>query len=156
MVTSPGGRFHFECLRGQGHADDLLILVERRAGLAFTSDAVMPRYRMLFSDGDKVQEDVGLIYDTIEALVRFTEGMKELTVFAAGHDPFRPGRAFLQERATELWDLHAEVHRLHVRGLSDKEIARQLLGEDPAISRLTLGDLSRANLVKALLAWPRG
>jgi ribonuclease/clavin/mitogillin len=155
-VATRSGSYSFDIVPMSGHADGLISLVEMRQGWAFTSDAVMPRYGMIFGQTSDIRENIEKTYRSIRNLLEVTGRMKgDVTLFISGHGGIVEGRAFLSKKIDELEEMHGKAHELKAQGLSDKQIRRAMFHGEGLPGILTRGELSSMNLVRSLLEWPR-
>lgn len=159
-ITSDSERYEFEKFPMPGHAPDQFALIEEELEWAFVADAVQPKYRMLFGKESDIQEDIKKIYESIQKLYNRTKGMKELKIFTSSRGVFT-GREFLQEKLSEIENLHKNAHKIY-NELSeeyDKEdrllrkVLKEFIGRESVVGKLTRGDLSKMNLVKSLIQW---
>jgi glyoxylase-like metal-dependent hydrolase (beta-lactamase superfamily II) len=153
VIRSRTGSFTFDVLRLPGHASCLIVPVERKRGLCFTSDLVLPAYRMIFGGSSSIREDIAEIYRSLNKLHAFTEGMERLLICTAGHDVFPEGRKLLAEKMIEIERMRERAHGLRARGLAEEEIVKEMFGGENIVSQMTKGDLSFTNMVKSLLTW---
>ncbi len=155
VLSTRSGRYRLEVVDLPGHEVGAIGLVERTQGWAFLGDAAMPRYRMLFGNRSEVQEDIQGIYLSLKRLLEVLRASPrgEVRLFLAGRDPVEDGLRFLQDRITEIDDLHHYAQRLHAQGLDEPAIAKQMFGREGPERFLTRGDLSHLNLVRSLLKW---
>ena len=159
-LKTPSGKFEFEILEMPGHASDLITLIEREQQWAFTTDAVMPKYQMVF-DVEDIPEDISRVYTSIKSLHEYTEGMDELKIFTSGRGIFE-GRCFLKKKMEEIEHLHEGAHRYlkegQEKGLKKRKLMKFLLkemfGGESFVGKFTRGDLSSKNLIQSLLEWP--
>jgi len=155
------GKYNFDIFPMAGHAEELISLIERDQQWAFTTDAVMPNYIMLFGLDTDIPEDISVIYQSIKNLYEETEGLTKLQIITSGKGIFR-GRDFLKERLEEIETLHEMAHKFQKeglnRGLNNKRLHRfvlkKLFQKESNVGRITRGDLSIMNLVISLLDWP--
>ncbi|MFX1326881.1 MAG: MBL fold metallo-hydrolase [Promethearchaeota archaeon] len=160
-IITRSKQYKFELFPMLGHAPELVALIEKTQQWVFVADAVQPKYKMLFGKNSNIQEDISLIYESLQKLYKFTENMNDLLIFSAGNGVFQ-GRDFLIEKMTEIQNLHRDVHDnykvLDKEGLSEEQIHKKLVKllfrKESVISKLTQGDLSRKNLILSLLNWP--
>lgn len=155
-ISTRSGNFSFDIVAMPGHADGLLCLVEMSRGWAFTSDAVMPRYGMLFGHTSDIHENIEAIYRSIRNLLDATERIKgAMTLFISGHGGFAEGRTLLLKTLEELEKMHGRAHDLKSRGLSDRQIRGVMFHRESLSGIITRGELSKLNLVRSLLQWPK-
>ncbi|MFX0103315.1 MAG: MBL fold metallo-hydrolase [Candidatus Hodarchaeota archaeon] len=148
------GRFEFDVVPLPGHAPCLIGLIEKNQQWAFVTDAVVPRYRMIFGGDSNIQENIKEIHDTIVMLHIITKDMEDLKVFLSGHGLMEGGRQFLKERILEIEALHEKAHELNEQGLKTRKMLKIMFGGETFIAPFTRGALSRENLLKSLLNWP--
>ncbi|MCJ7651914.1 MAG: MBL fold metallo-hydrolase [Candidatus Lokiarchaeota archaeon] len=159
-INTKSGKYTFDIIDTPGHAPEVVSLIERKQQWAFITDAVMPKYRMIFGKDTDIPEDISQIYQSIKRLHDFTEGMENLLLFTSGNGLFK-GRSFLKERMDEINSLHREAHRFQneakEQGLNDKQIIRHVLKKmftrENFVGKLTRGGLSNKNLILSLLEW---
>lgn len=152
-IQTPGKRFTFDVVSLPGHAPCLIGLIEKEQEWAFVSDALVPRYRMVFGGNSNIQENIQEVHESIIKLRKITRGMENPKFFIAGHGLYE-GQLFLEERISEIEQLHRQAHELNDQGLRTKKILKVMFGGESFIAAFTRGALSRENLLKSLLAWP--
>ncbi|MBY9011574.1 MAG: MBL fold metallo-hydrolase [Candidatus Lokiarchaeota archaeon] len=160
-IYSKSGKYFFDILDTPGHALEQISLIERKQQWAFITDAVMPKYQMIFGKDTDIPEDISLIYQSIKKLYEFTEGMDNLLLFTSGKGVFK-GRSFLKEKMDEINSLHLKAHRFQIQakenGLQGKRLLRYVLKNmflrENFVGTLTRGGLSNKNLIISLLEWP--
>ncbi len=159
-ISSRSGKYFFDIVDTPGHAPELISLIERKQQWAFITDAVMPKYQMIFGKDTDIPEDISLIFQSIKKLYDFTNGMDDLLLFTSGKDVFK-GRSFLKDRMDEINTLHLKAHRFQnevkQKGLRDKQLLRYVLKKmfkrENFVGSLTRGGLSHKNLIISLLEW---
>ncbi|MFX1302641.1 MAG: MBL fold metallo-hydrolase [Promethearchaeota archaeon] len=159
-IITKSKKYKFELFPMIGHAPELVALIERKQQWAFVADAVQPKYKMLFGGNSDIQEDISLIYQSLQNLYEFTEDMDELLIFSAGNGVFH-GRAFLIERMDEIQEMHKNVYESYnnflKNGLSEtqaiKKILKEIFKKESIMGQLTQGDLSKNNLIISFLNW---
>ena len=159
-ISSKSGKYIFDIINTPGHAPELICLIERKQQWAFITDAVMPKYQMIFGKDTDIPEDISLIFQSIKKLYDFTNGMDDLLLFTSGKDVFK-GRSFLKDRMDEINTLHLKAHRFQnevkQKGLRDKQLLRYVLKKmfkrENFVGSLTRGGLSHKNLIISLLEW---
>ena len=161
LIISKSGKYIFDIIDMPGHAPEQISLVERKQQWAFITDAVMPKYQMLFSKETDIPEDISLIFQSIKKMYDFTKGMDNLLLFTSGKGIFK-GRTFLKDRMDEINSLHLKAHRFQneakQKGLLDKHLLRYILKKmfkrENFVGTFTRGGLSNKNLILSLLEWP--
>ena len=159
-ISSKSGRYIFDIIDTPGHAPELISLVERKQQWTFITDAVMPKYQMIFGKDTDIPEDISLIFQSIKKLYDFTKGMDNLLLFTSGKGVFK-GRSFLKDRLNEINSLHLKAHRFQSeakqKGLLDKQLLKYVLKKmfkrENFVGILTHGGLSNKNLIVSLLEW---
>ena len=162
-VSTASGKYNFDIFHMPGHAEELITLIEREEQWAFTTDAVMPNYKMLFGLNTDIPEVISLIYQSIKNLYEETEGLTKLQIISSGRGIFK-GRDFLREKLEEIETLHKKAHKFQKeglnRGLNNKRLYRYVLKKifqkESYVGRITRGDVSIMNLIISLLDWPLG
>ena len=160
-ISSKSGKYIFDIIDMPGHAPELICLIERKQQWAFITDAVMPKYQMIFGKHTDIPEDISLIFQSIKKLYDFTKGMDNLLLFTSGKGVFK-GRSFLKDRMDEINPLHLKAHRFQneakQKGLLDERLIRYVLKKmfrrENFVGVLTRGGLSSKNLILSLLEWP--
>ncbi len=160
-IRSKSGKYIFEIIDTPGHAPELISLIERKKQWAFITDAVMPKYQMIFGKDTDIPEDISLIFQSIKKLYDFAEGMDNLLLFTSGKGVYK-GRSFLKDRMDEITSLHLKAHEFQneakQKGLLDKQLLRYVLKKmfkrENFVGTLTRGGLSNKNLILSLLEWP--
>ncbi|MHA1374156.1 MAG: MBL fold metallo-hydrolase [Promethearchaeota archaeon] len=160
-ISSKSGKYIFDVIDTPGHAAEIVSLIERKQQWAFITDAVMPKYRMLFGKDTDIPEDISLIFQSIKKLYDFTKKMDNLLLFTSGKGVFK-GRSFLKDRMDEINSLHLKAHGFQKegkqKGLLDKRLLRYILKKmfkrENFVGTLTRGGLSNKNLILSLLEWP--
>jgi glyoxylase-like metal-dependent hydrolase (beta-lactamase superfamily II) len=159
-ISTKSGKFTFDVLEMPGHAPELITLVERKQQWAFITDAVMPKYQMIFGKDTDIPENIFQIFNSIKILYDYTKGMDRLLLFTSGRGIFK-GRSFLKERIDEIKSVHLKAHRFQneakEKGLRDAQLLRYVLKKmfirENFIGSLTRGGLSHKNLIISLLEW---
>jgi glyoxylase-like metal-dependent hydrolase (beta-lactamase superfamily II) len=159
-IITKSKKYKFELFSMNGHAPELVTLIEKDQQWAFVADAVQPKYKMIFGKNSDIQEDISLIYQSLSNLYEFTKGMEKLLIFSAGNGVLQ-GREILMEKMEEIDNLWIKVHEYHKKiqqeGYSGKKLMKKLLkktfGKESIIGQLTQNDLSRENMIISLLKW---
>ena len=160
-ISSKSGKYVFDIISTPGHAPELICLIERNQQWVFITDAVMPKYLMIFGKDTDIPEDISLIFQSIKKLYDFTNGMDDLLLFTSGKGVFI-GRSFLKDRMDEINSLHLKAHKFQneakQKGLLNKRLLRYVLKKmfirENFVGSLTRGGLSNKNLIVSLLEWP--
>jgi glyoxylase-like metal-dependent hydrolase (beta-lactamase superfamily II) len=160
-IITKSKKYTFELFPMIGHAPELITLIERNEQWAFVADAVQPKYKMIFGGDSDIQEDISLIYKSLQELYNFTDGMDNLLIFSAGNGVL-PGRDFLIEISNKIEQMHKEVHEYYKDFLKEeysekqmiKKIMKKKYGKESFVGQMTRGALSRKNLIISLLNWP--
>jgi glyoxylase-like metal-dependent hydrolase (beta-lactamase superfamily II) len=160
-ISTTSKKYNFDIFPMPGHAEELITLIEREKQWAFTTDAVMPNYKLLFGPKTDIPEDISIIYQSIKNLYEETEGLTNLHIISSGRGVFK-GRDFLKEKLEELEKLHNKAHKFHEeglnKGLTNKRLYRYVLKKifqkESYMGGITQGDVSIMNLIISLLNWP--
>lgn len=158
---TPNENYKFDVYPMPGHSPDLIAILNKEKGWAFLTDAVQPKYRMIFGNNSDIQEDISAIYDSIKSLYKHTEDWKSMKIFLSGYK-YILEREFLMEKLNELDNIHQKAHEAyhevtkteHREKWIYKKVLKKTLGRESAVGKLTREDLSKMTLVKSLLAWP--
>jgi hypothetical protein len=160
-IITKSKKYKFDLFPMSGHATELVALIEKTQQWVFVADAVQPKYKMIFGGNSDIQEDISLIYQSLQDLYEYTKDMNNLLIFSAGNGVFH-GRDFLLERINEIKENHKKVHEKYKyflkEGVPEKRIIKKVLKEifkkESLIAQLTKGDLSKKNLILSFLNWP--
>lgn len=141
-------RHRFQVLPAPGHCDDQIVLFEPQQGWLFTGDAFLGEFVKNF----RRDEDFALMVASLRRLCALS-----FDALFCAHKPVPTGgHAALQRKLDLLLDIEGQVRALHARGLPLRRIAEQVLGpERRFLYAITLGDVSKYNLVRAILHGPR-
>ena len=159
-VKTSNHKFTFEIFPMPGHAPELIALVEKSQEWVFVSDAIQPRYKMLFGHNSDIQENLSKIFESMTNLLEYTKPLSNLKVFISGHGVY--GREIIKQKIEEIQALHLRVHDLYLQFSKEgydqlkslKKVLKVIFGRETAIGKLTNGDLSIMNLIKSLYDWP--
>ena len=159
-VKTSNHKFTFEIFPMPGHAPELIALIEKSQEWVFVSDAIQPRYKMLFGHNSDIQENLSKIFESMTNLLEYTKPLSNLKVFISGHGVY--GREIIKQKIEEIQALHLRVHDLYLQfskegydqSKSLKKVLKVIFGRETAIGKLTNGDLSIMNLIKSLYDWP--
>ncbi|TFG26031.1 MAG: MBL fold metallo-hydrolase [Promethearchaeota archaeon] len=160
-ITSNSEKFVFEIFPMSGHAPELITLIEKNQQWVFATDAIQPKYKMLFGAASDIQEDIAVIYDSMKKLYEYTANWDNLKIFLASSGVFE-GKILLEEKLNEINSLHRKVHAIYEeesKNLDNEEkllkrVLKRTFKRETAVGSLTQGDLSIMNLIKSLLKWP--
>lgn len=141
-------RYRFQVLPAPGHCDDQIALYEPQQGWLFTGDAFLGEHVKNF----RRDEDFAQVRESLARLCQL-----DFDALFCAHQPvLRGGQAALRRKLDRLLQIEEQVRALHRQGLSLRRIAAQVLGpERPLLYALTLGDVSKYNLVRSILYGPR-
>lgn len=141
-------RHRFQVIEAPGHCDDQVVLFEPDQGWLFSGDAFLAS-RVKYFRGD---ED----YEASVASLRRLCALDFDALFCAHRPVPTGGRAALADKLEHLVQLGEQVRQLHAEGVDEAEITRRTLGADPwGLWLFSAGDLSKRNLVRAILHGPR-
>ena len=147
-----------------GHSLDLTALIDKKNQIAFVGDAIMYKYGYTFGGSSPdLYEDISQIYNSQKSLYKITEGMDDLKLYVAHVGEVN--REFIAEKITEIENLHIKAHKIQKELINSgykkqnkivKEIVKKMWrkGELLQFKILSMGEISRANLVATLLNWP--
>lgn len=151
-VITSNRKYKFEIFPMPGHCADLNALIDKKHQLAFVSDGVLPKYKMIFGGTSSIKENIKGIYISIKNLYEFTEGMDNLQIFIAGHGVHK-GREFLLEKLNEIKEMYEKVSKLTKKGHNIEEILDIMFGGEDFVGKFTQGELSIYNLIQSLQSW---
>ncbi len=150
-ISSMSGKYTFHVIPIPGHAPDQVALIEKQQEWLFVSDGIQTKYKRIFGKTSNIQEDISLIYQSIQDLDQFTERMRNLIIFLPGGKPF--GKDLIKEKLEEIWILRQEVQELITQGDSVDEIVQKIFGDDDIFASFTNGELSKKNLILSVISW---
>lgn len=141
-------RYRFQILDAPGHCADQVVLYEPGQGWLFTGDAFLGEHAKNF----RRDEDFAGTLASLQRLARLDFD----ALFCAHRPVVRGGRAALQRKLSMLTEIEEQVRALHAAGWPLRLIAERVLGpERLLVYALTLGDVSKYNLVRSILYGPR-
>lgn len=139
-------RYRFQVIHVGGHSPDHIVLYEPREGWIFSGD--------IFIGGkDRAMRPDYNVAEIIAALERMAALPLSWLFPGSGSVRENPGDE-IAAKAAQMQELRTEIRTLHQRGMSEKQIARTLLGRDGFIRYISGGHFSAANLVRAYLREP--
>lgn len=141
------GRLEADVIPAPGHCDDQVAFHVPSEGWLFSGDAfIHERVRVFRRD-----EDFARTVSTLERL-----GALDFDVLFCAHRPrLTAGREAIRLKLDWLRAIEDQVRRLHARGATLAEIVKRLdLGANRPFYRLTLGDVSTANMIRSVLHGP--
>jgi glyoxylase-like metal-dependent hydrolase (beta-lactamase superfamily II) len=125
-----------------GHSHDHVCFFERERGWLFSGDLFLAeRLRYLRDDEDLA---------ALVASLRHVAALPLERVFCAHRGPVRDGPAALRRKAENLETLYERTRELLAQGVSEREIARRVVGRDGPLRFLSLGRFSARNFVRAV------
>ena len=160
-IKTTSEKYVFEVIEMPGHAPEQIVLIEKNQQWVFATDAIQPKYKMLFGANSDIQEDISEIYKSIKKLDEYTVGMDDPKIFLSGSGVFE-GRTLLKEKMEEIKSLHREVHQIYAEEAKNyneeekvlRKVLKRKFRRETAVGSLTQGDLSIMNLIKSLVNWP--
>lgn len=142
------GGLRLEAVPTPGHAFDHHVLFDRERRWLYSGDLyVHERVRYL----RRIEEPWRHV-----ASLRRAAALGPERLYCAHAGVVEDAAAALERKAAWWEELAAEARRLRDGGLGPRAITRRLLGPEGLFTWLSLGDFSKVNLVRALLAGPRG
>ena len=142
-INEMDGGLRLQTLRTPGHADDLVCYLEPERGWLFTGDLYIgSRSRYLRRD-----ENLPLQIESLRAILQHNFKI----VFCGHRGVVTEGYRAIEEKLDYLVTFTQQVKDLHSKGLSVREITRQLLGREDFTSMATLGHFTKGNLVRGCL-----
>jgi glyoxylase-like metal-dependent hydrolase (beta-lactamase superfamily II) len=139
-VHASGRRFRV--IDAAGHSDDHVAYFDEVDGALFSGDSYMGKFRAA-----RLAEDIATEIATLRRMADL-----DPAVLYPAHGPIleRP-RAKLIETAEHFEDLQRRARRLADKGEPERKIARELLGREPIITLVSMGEFSHLNMVRNLL-----
>ena len=136
--------YKFEIIETPGHAIDQINFYERNQGWLFSGDLFVNDYIKAF-----MREEV--ISDQIKSIQRVLQ--LDFDVLFCNHQPvLSGGKSRLQSKLQFLQDFYGKVVIEYQKGLNPKQIMQSLgINEMWAMKLLSLGQLSRLNMVKSVI-----
>jgi glyoxylase-like metal-dependent hydrolase (beta-lactamase superfamily II) len=135
----------FRVIATPGHSDDHVAYLDEASGALFSGDAYMGKFRAA-----RLAEDVA----TEVASLRRMADLDPNALYPA-HGPIleRPRKKLL-DAADHFDDLRRRAHALREKGLGAPRVARDLLGREPIITYVSMGEFSNLNMARNLLRAP--
>jgi glyoxylase-like metal-dependent hydrolase (beta-lactamase superfamily II) len=130
-----------------GHCADQVAFHVPEEGWLFSGDAFIHERVKIF----RRDEDFAATVATLERLL----GLDFDALLCAHRPRLARGKEAIREKLEWLREIEGQVRRLDGRGASVAEIVRRLpVGRPARISRIALGDVSTANMVRSILRGP--
>jgi glyoxylase-like metal-dependent hydrolase (beta-lactamase superfamily II) len=142
IIQTP--QFTFEIIPIPGHAKDMVALYERKRQWLFSADLYIHTYISYFTADENIEEQIQSIRSILEL---------DFKVLFCGHSPqLKDAKKQLSNKLFFLENFYQEVHQLHQKGYTEKEIFRQMhLKENWYVKILSGGYLSKMNMVRSVL-----
>lgn len=136
--------FSFNIIEAPGHSEDQICLYEANKGWLFSADCYLDDHIQVFMRDEKMEDHI----ETIRKLLTL-----EFEVLFCSHNiKLSNGKAGLERKLQYLEDFFGRVKREYEKGKLEKEIMSALdIKEYYFIKTLSLGQLSRVNMVKSTL-----
>ncbi|QEE15141.1 MBL fold metallo-hydrolase [Promethearchaeum syntrophicum] len=163
-IITKSGKYSFELFPMPGHSPDLTAIIDKKNQIAFVGDAIMHKYGYTFGGSSPdLYEDISQIYNSQKSLYKITDGMDDLKIYVAHVGEVN--RDFIAEKIKEIENLHKNAHKFQKELINNgykkqskilKEIVKKMWrkGELLQFKILSMGEISRTNLVATLLKWP--
>ncbi len=136
-------RYSFKVIETPGHSPDHVVLYEPSEGWLFCGDAYVGgrdlAYRKVYRPGQIIES------------LRKMASLEISYLFPGSGNPHQNGRDKILAKLESLEELRDRILDLHRQGLPPRAIARRIVGREPFITWLTLGDFSAVNLVECFL-----
>lgn len=125
-----------------GHSEDHTVFVELDKGWLFAGDLFVGIEIRFFRKGEKFWPQV----DSFKRILEY-----DFDVIFCGHHPrLKDGRQWMQRKLQYFEDFGGRVRELHERGLSVKEVMKEMkLGENRLLNLLLSNDIAVAYMVEA-------
>lgn len=147
-ATTRIGPYDAHVIAAPGHCFDQVVFYVPERGWVFSGDAFLgERVRSFRED-----EDFAATVSTLERILCL-----DFDALLCAHRPrFTGGKAALRAKLEWLREIEGVTRTLTGHGIEPAEIARRIgIGSSRAFLRLTLGDVSGANIVRSILFGPR-
>ncbi len=141
-------KFHFLVIPTPGHSDDHICLYEPNEGWLFSGDLyISEQVKYLRKD-----EDFDSIIDSLKKVV----ALRPKKMFCSFSGIVNRPEEAIHRKIEYLENLKSEVEKGFQEGVSTREIQRRLLGRGDQFSFVSSGDISKQNLIDALLRSKKG
>lgn len=142
QFEDPSGN-SWQVIAAPGHADDMVVLLEKKRGLLFSADLYVATRVRFARPEDRLNLE-------IESLQRAIELPFEHLI-CAHRGLVERGHQALRAKLDYLVSLRQQVRELHAMGWSVSRIQRRLLGREGLTALLTGWHFCKANLIRACL-----
>ena len=145
LVNPLGDKIHtthypLQIVNTSGHSGDHVVFFLRERGWLFTGD----EFLMEKPNSARKNEDNRLV---VKALKKMLTLQPELLITSSGRI-YRDGSDVLRRTISYFKEINDRVHNLKKSGMSSKEIASKLFGEETSLKEFTGGQFSRENFIE--------
>lgn len=138
-----GKRFRFLPVHTPGHSKDHTVFLEKEQGWLFSGDFFLgPRIKYFRADEN--------IKDTIESLKKVLQYDFEL-LFCSLNPQKQNGKMRLQKKLEYLENVYGQVEVMVQKGYDEKTIIKHFGENVKLIKYITLGNVSRANMIRSAI-----
>ena len=134
---------HLKAIHMPGHSDDMTSLFEPNEGWLFSGDLYVAAHVRYAHKEENVQQQINSLKTAI--------ALDFETLFCAHRGMINDGKAALQKKLDYLTSLQQQVIALHQKGVSKKQIRKQLLGREDTVALFSRFDMSKTHLIEACL-----
>lgn len=145
VIENQDSRFHV--IPTPGHTPDHVVFLDKEQGRLFSGDLfVHPKTRIVMS-----AENIPQIMASLGRILQ--ENFE--TVYCAHAGVIKDGHRLMEQKLANLKTLQEQILTLQGKGLSLKDITRQLFPETPSITYFSFGEWSAYHLVHSLADAPK-
>ena len=142
-AVSSGG-FHFLPIHTPGHSKDHTVYLEAQNGWLFSGDLYLGDRIKFFRSDEKIDQQIQSLQIVLQHDFE--------SLFCAHNPVLKNGRERIRRKLAYLEDISGAVGLLLTRGLSEKEIIRQMdHRQDRFIKFFTMGNASFANVIRSAI-----
>ena len=138
--TVDTNHYSFQVVQTSGHSKDHVVFFLKEKGWLFTGDEFLTEK----PNSARKNEDNGKV---VEALKKMLTLQSELLITSSGMI-YRNGSDVLRRTIAYFEEINDRVHNLKKSGMSSKEIASKLFGEETYLKEFTGGQFSRENFIE--------
>ncbi|EHQ88831.1 MBL fold metallo-hydrolase [Desulfosporosinus youngiae] len=133
----------FEVIKTPGHTTDHVVFLEREKGRLFSGDLFLHHKTRVV----RRKENIPLLMESLRSLLK--ENFD--TIYCAHGGKIENGYHLIEQKLAYLEELQGQILTLFQKGLSIKEISKEIFPLTPTIAYFSLGEFSSYNLVRSLI-----
>ncbi len=141
-------RYKFRMIDTPGHNPAHICLYEPLRQWLFTGDLHVGNLELVYQPFDHFH----IILESLRKL----QDLDVRTIFCSHQGVITNGMDCLKAKIHRMEEVAREVTKLNDRGVSVKEITREVLGKEDILALITRGHLSKKNVVRSILAGSPG